>query len=132
VTLHNRLNKDEIRSFAETFRHQLAEAKEAVRLAVEAEDRRSKNLALAGLADPKKQQLKTNSTHTTNSTKSTLNATAPNNASKTAIKDPPAANASATPATAAPATAAPATATPAAAPAGNATDAAATAVAAPT
>jgi hypothetical protein len=41
VTLHNRLNRAEIQSFAETFKDELSNAQEAVRLAVAAEEERN-------------------------------------------------------------------------------------------
>jgi hypothetical protein len=57
VTLHNRLDKGEISSFAQSFREQLSNAQEAVRLAALAEDERNAELESGGLisaADPNK------------------------------------------------------------------------------
>ena len=54
MTLHNRLDKSEIQSFAQSFREQLSNAQEAVRLAALAEDERNAELELGGLYDPNK------------------------------------------------------------------------------
>ena len=86
VTLHNRVNRAEIKSFAQSFREQLANAKEAVRLAAVAEDERNAELTLAGLADPKKKNNKANELL------KKLDGAAPANASKASNKQSKAGN----------------------------------------
>ena len=96
--MHNKVDKQEIHSFAQSFREQLANAQEAVRLAVKAEEERNAELTLAGLSDPKKKVA--NSTKAqeldkklnNNSTKSGKKEDAPANSTKAATNSTKASN----------------------------------------
>ena len=81
VVLHNRIDRSEIQTFAKSFNDQLANAQEAVRLAVVAENERNEELTLAGLLDPKKQ--KSNSTKAADLQKA-MNSDKPANSTKAA------------------------------------------------